>query len=57
MRLSAHEAGHIKKSFHEYIHFPFKLYLFGSRIDPLKKGGDIDLLVLVEDEQKKNHVV
>ncbi|HIE02824.1 MAG: nucleotidyltransferase domain-containing protein [Candidatus Parabeggiatoa sp.] len=45
MRLSQKEVQSIKQTIH--IFDPKALiYLFGSRVDDTKKGGDIDLLVL-----------
>ncbi len=49
MRLSEHYINTIKKYFYEF----FKegdIYLFGSRVDDNKKGGDIDLYLVL-----KNH--
>ncbi|MDD5399989.1 MAG: nucleotidyltransferase domain-containing protein [Sulfurimonas sp.] len=44
MRLSEFEIETIKKHFKSF--FPHaKLYLFGSRVDESKKGGDIDLYI------------
>ncbi|MEA1917722.1 MAG: nucleotidyltransferase domain-containing protein [Campylobacterota bacterium] len=44
MRLSAEEQSSISTNFKQI--FPYsKLYLFGSRIDDKKKGGDIDLYI------------
>jgi predicted nucleotidyltransferase len=44
MRLSSFEQNSIVTNFRNY--FPnSKLYLFGSRIDDTKKGGDIDLYI------------
>jgi hypothetical protein len=53
MRLSRKEVLAITSAFTKL--FPeseFELYLFGSRTDDTKKGGDIDLLVVVSDLEK-----
>jgi predicted nucleotidyltransferase len=44
MRLTIHEQEMIKKAFAE-IFENGRLYLFGSRVDDTKKGGDIDLYI------------
>ena len=48
MRLTEFEIKSILESFHLY----FKtgdIYLFGSRVDDTKKGGDIDLYIDTQD--------
>jgi predicted nucleotidyltransferase len=47
MRLSTNEINSIKEALSE-IDRDAKVYLFGSRVDDHKKGGDIDLLVFSE---------
>lgn len=56
MRLSPKEVDAIKSAFNAVINSPFKLYLFGSRLDNAKKGGDIDLLILVGAAEKQKVV-
>ncbi len=45
MRLSEFEKMSIKKSFEETFE-KGKIYLFGSRVDDTKRGGDIDLYLI-----------
>lgn len=53
MRLKTSEVQAIKRSFNSLLSgVQFDLYLFGSRADDKKKGGDIDLLVVCEDKDK-----
>lgn len=49
MRLSSAYQAAIKKHFYHFFHSG-NIYLFGSRVDDLKKGGDIDLFLEVEDK-------
>jgi len=44
MRLTKHEIDMIKKAFKETFE-DGKIYLFGSRVDDSKRGGDIDLYI------------
>ncbi len=54
MRLNLKEIAIIQKAFRTIFQKnSFKLYLFGSRTDNNKKGGDIDLLVLVDQNDKQ----
>jgi len=52
MRLTQYEIESIKKSFLD-VFGEGKIYLFGSRVDDEKKGGDIDLYIECEDTKKK----
>ena len=53
MRLSPKEISSLKSAFAVCLQgTSFKLYLFGSRVDDSKKGGDIDLLVVVGSDKK-----
>ncbi len=45
MRISQKDIRHIKQTIYDFDPTA-PVYLFGSRIDDTKKGGDIDLLVL-----------
>ena len=47
MRISQNYIDIIKKSIHS-LDKKAKIFLFGSRVDDKKKGGDIDLLVVSE---------
>jgi len=49
MRLSKYYIDSIKMSF-EAIFNEGTIYLFGSRVDDTKKGGDIDLYIEIEDK-------
>jgi len=48
MRLSNYEITTIKNIFVQY--FEGEIYLFGSRIDDNKKGGDIDLYLVINNK-------
>ena len=49
MRLSKYYVDSIKTIF-ESIFKEGTIYLFGSRVDDTKKGGDIDLFIEIEDK-------
>ena len=53
MRLSKDEI-HILKSKLHSLSSKAQLYLFGSRIDDTRKGGDIDLLIIDDTLSKKD---
>ncbi len=56
MRLEQYEIDGIKKAFVESFE-EGKIYLFGSRVDDSKRGGDIDLYLVpakrFDDERKR----
>lgn len=48
MRLSNKEIRNIQESLSTHLkEIPHRVYLFGSRLDDAKRGGDVDLLLLV----------
>lgn len=52
MRLTTYEIKCIQNVFHKLkveLKIEFNFFLTGSRTDPKKKGGDIDLLVITEN--------
>ncbi len=53
MRLSTNEVEILKKSLLN-ISDDAKMYLFGSRVDDSKKGGDIDILILSDKLTKRD---
>jgi len=53
MRLTHNEVKAMKESFSEVFQNG-KIYLFGSRVDDSKKGGDIDLYI--QTESKNNNL-
>ena len=53
MRLSTEEISLLKEKVQELSPCA-KIFLFGSRVDDTKKGGDIDLLVLSNELTKKD---
>ena len=57
MRLSKKEVIALNEAFRSCLSgITFILYLFGSRVDDKKKGGDIDLLCVVEPGHKQEVV-
>jgi len=50
MRLTETERTQIKNAFRE-VFGDGTIYLFGSRADDSKRGGDIDLYITVEDKE------
>ncbi len=59
MRLTKHEIESIKKAFQETFENG-KIYLFGSRVDDTKRGGDIDVALDInlqrDDFRRKKQV-
>ena len=53
MRLSEQEIKLLKNEL-KLLSNEAKLYLFGSRVDDAKKGGDIDLLIVSNELTKKD---
>jgi predicted nucleotidyltransferase len=54
MRLRKDEVSAIKKAFYDVFETG-EIYLFGSRVDDNKRGGDIDLYLCPTKKQKNMH--
>lgn len=57
MRLSNHQCEVFIHVISKYISQNAQLLLFGSRVNDKEKGGDIDLMLIVEDDQIKEHII
>lgn len=57
MRLTEFEINAIKQTAREVFGANVQVYLFGSRVDDAKKGGDIDLYIKTEVGDKFNHKI
>ena len=64
IRISKHDLTIIKKSFKKHFNNQDHLWLFGSRVDPHKKGGDLDFYIetlepnlTVANQQKTNFII
>ena len=51
MRLSSLYIQNFKNYLNSLINSDYELYLFGSRVIDTKKGGDIDLLVVIDSSE------
>ena len=56
MRLTSWEVKEIKETAKKIFGEDTKVYLFGSRVDDTKKGGDIDLYILTKNNSYENEI-
>lgn len=56
MRLSKQQISTIKKLAHEHFGQDVTVFLFGSRTDEHKKGGDIDLFIKCKDINNESYL-
>ncbi|NOT13867.1 MAG: nucleotidyltransferase domain-containing protein [Methylococcaceae bacterium] len=57
MRLTEFEINAIKQSAYETFGPKVEVFLFGSRVDDEKKGGDIDLYVIAQTGNDLSHKI
>lgn len=56
MRLTEQQTQHIVRSVQQHLGPASRIWLFGSRLDDAKKGGDIDLFVETEQQPLRNEL-
>jgi len=56
MRITSHEQDVFINVLSQYVTSDAELRLFGSRVDDNARGGDIDLLLIVADDQLRESV-